>query len=206
VTNDSSAAEKAQEKVRKQKSKISAARSSVEIDMNQTLNFVDTHGSDNDDDVGTPDGKVLFQQEDLVKKAFADDDVVAEFAGDKKRKIEEEGDQEIDVTLPGWGSWGGSDITAKKRYIKKVKGVNETARRDAKLKNVIINEKVNKKTQAFSVNSVPFPFETREQYERSLRMPIGREWSSRDTFQKLTKPRVIVKQGTVIDPLKAPFK
>jgi U3 small nucleolar RNA-associated protein 14 len=44
-----------------------------------------------------------------------------------------------------------------------------------------------------------------EQYERSLRAPIGKEWNTRDTFQKMTKPRVITKLGQVIDPLKAPF-
>lgn len=205
---DSSVQEKNQEKIRKQKGKSSGpASANVEIDMNQTLSIVDANGSDDEaEDDSAATSQIQFRQQDLVAKAFAGDDVVEEFASDKKRKIEEEGDQEIDVTLPGWGSWGGNDIQPKKRFVKKVKGVKESERRDAKLKNVIINEKVNKKTQTYSVNSVPFPFETREQYERSLRMPIGREWSSRDTFQKMTKPRVIVKQGSVIDPLKAPFK
>ena len=58
----------------------------------------------------------------------------------------------------------------------------------------------------YQSSHVPYPFETREQYERSLRMPVGQEWTSKETHQKLTMPRVIVKQGTVIDPLKAPFK
>jgi U3 small nucleolar RNA-associated protein 14 len=44
-----------------------------------------------------------------------------------------------------------------------------------------------------------------EQYERSISTPVGSEWNTRQTFLKLTKPKVITKLGKVIDPLKAPF-
>nr|6ZQB_UN Chain UN, U3 small nucleolar RNA-associated protein 14,U3 small nucleolar RNA-associated protein 14 [Saccharomyces cerevisiae S288C] len=70
--------------------------------------------------------------------------------------------------------------------------------------NVIINEKVNKKNLKYQSSAVPFPFENREQYERSLRMPIGQEWTSRASHQELIKPRIMTKPGQVIDPLKAP--
>jgi U3 small nucleolar RNA-associated protein 14 len=45
-----------------------------------------------------------------------------------------------------------------------------------------------------------------EQYEHSLRAPVGPEWNTRDSYQKMTKPRVMTKLGTVINPLSAPFK
>jgi U3 small nucleolar RNA-associated protein 14 len=51
---------------------------------------------------------------------------------------------------------------------------------------------------------LPFPFENREQYERSLRVPKGKEWTTKKTFQDATRPRVIVKQG-VIAPLRKPL-
>ncbi|CAG8600169.1 9919_t:CDS:10 [Dentiscutata erythropus] len=53
---------------------------------------------------------------------------------------------------------------------------------------------------------IPHPFETREQYERSLRTPIGKEWNTNEVFQKMITPRVVTKMGVVIDPLKVPFK
>jgi U3 small nucleolar RNA-associated protein 14 len=215
---DSSAYDKSQDKLRKQqdrsrsgKKKAADAQDGI-IDMNQTLKVVDPYGSDgedNDDEDDKANNRQLrFKQTDLVKRAFANDDVVQEFELEKQQEIAEDGDKEVDVTLPGWGSWGGSDIAPKKRFIKKVKGVvNEKNRKDFKLDKVIISEKVNKKTAAvYNAKSVPFPFETREQYERSLRMPIGQEWSTRESHQNLIKPRVIIKPGLVIDPIKAPFK
>lgn len=95
----------------------------------------------------------------------------------------------------------------KRKFIRKIDGVAQRdKRKDKNLSNVIINEKLNKKILKYQSLDVPYPFETREQYERSLRMPVGQEWTSRETHQKLTMPRVITKQGVVIDPLKAPFK
>jgi U3 small nucleolar RNA-associated protein 14 len=219
IDRNSTTKEKKQDKIRKQKSSSKSENAQEHdgaIDMNQRLEIVDPLGSDaeasdheNDSMMVTKKNAngITFKQQDLVKRAFAGDDVVVtEFQEEKRRKIEEEGDQEIDETLPGWGSWGGATIKTTKKFVRKVGGIKADKRQDAKLKNVIINEKVNKKNAKYQATNVPFPFETREQYERSLRMPIGREWTSKDTFQKLTKPHVIVKQGTVIDPIKAPFK
>ena len=94
----------------------------------------------------------------------------------------------------------------KRKFIKKIKGVvDKDNRKDKYLKNVIINEKVNKKNMKYQSSAVPFPFESMEQYERSLRMPLGQEWTARSTHQKMIKPRVITKPGQVIDPLKNPF-
>lgn len=232
VGRDSSNAEKSQDRVRKQKEQIRSNGKKVSatdgiIDMNQTLKVVDPFGSDveSDDNLdeealstlieakakksnkNSGSNRVVFKQTDLVKRAFAADDVVAEFEEEKRLIAEEDGDKEVDVTLPGWGSWGGSDIAPKKKFIKKVKGVvNEKNRKDYNLNGVILNEKINKKAAVYKASSVPFPFENREQYERSLRMPIGEEWSTTATHQKLIKPRISIKEGLVIDPIQAPFQ
>ncbi|KAI8887091.1 small-subunit processome [Backusella circina FSU 941] len=151
---------------------------------------------------------ISFSQRELVARAFANDDVVAEFEDEKMGEIQEDGDKVEDLTLPGWGEWAGAGIKKrknKKQILKVTKGIDQDKRKDAKLKSVIISEKVNKKAEKYRVSAIPFPFKTMEQYERSLRAPIGKEWNTRDTFQKMTKPKVITKLGQVIDPLKAPF-
>ena len=51
---------------------------------------------------------------------------------------------------------------------------------------------------------LPHTFETKQQYERSLRMPIGPEWSTKETVQNATKPRIMIKQG-VIKPMEKPM-
>ncbi|KAI8062362.1 small-subunit processome [Gilbertella persicaria] len=151
--------------------------------------------------------RVSFNQKELVARAFAHDDVVTEFEDEKRAEVEEDGDKVEDLTLPGWGSWGGAGVkkNKKKKILKVTKGIEADKRKDAKLSHVIINEKMNKKAEKYQTTSVPFPFKTMEQYERSISTPVGSEWNTRQTFLKLTKPRVITKLGKVIDPLKAPF-
>ncbi|KAI3406887.2 hypothetical protein KGF56_000179 [Candida oxycetoniae] len=211
VDENSSKFEKAAAKIAKQNLKKHKA-AKVLIDTNDTLAVNDIHNDDDNNvsDVENAAVPQMFKQKDLIKEAFVGDDVITEFENEKKRIIEDEDDKEEDVTLPGWGDWvgGKSKPNSKKRkIIKKIDGVMQRdKRKDKNLKNVIINEKVNKKNLKYQSTDVPYPFETREQYERSLRMPIGQEWTSKETHQRLTMPRIITKQGMVIDPLKAPFK
>ena len=74
---------------------------------------------------------------------------------------------------------------------------------DKKLKNVILNEKHDKKAAMFKVRSIPYPFTSREQYERSLKHAIGKEWNTHNSVRSLTKPTVMTKAGVIIQPLKA---
>ncbi|KAE8374036.1 Utp14 protein-domain-containing protein, partial [Aspergillus bertholletiae] len=162
-------------------------------------------GNDSDDD-NVP---VLLKNHDLVKRAFAGDEVVQDFEQEKNDTIKEEGDQVIDNTLPGWGNWAGDGISKKqqkrqKRFLTTVEGVKPENRKDAKLSRVIINEKRVKKNTKYLATQLPHPFESRQQYERSLRLPIGPEWSTKETLQNATKPRVMIKQG-VIKPIEKPM-
>jgi U3 small nucleolar RNA-associated protein 14 len=62
----------------------------------------------------------------------------------KEKELLEEASKpkEVDLTLPGWGEWGGSDMKASTRKRKKfvLKPTVEAPRRDRNLENVIINE------------------------------------------------------------------
>lgn len=113
----------------------------------------DRLGSDSDDE----NAPVLLTNHDLVKRAFAGDDVVEDFEREKQEAIKEEGDQIIDNTLPGWGSWTGAGISKKqqkrqKRFITKVEGIKPDQRKDAKLGHVIINEKRTKKVSHYTIH------------------------------------------------------
>lgn len=52
------------------------------------------------------------------------------------------------------------------------------------------------------VSEVPYPFTSREQYERSLRQPIGGEWNTSQSVREMTRPSVMVRAGTVVAPMK----
>lgn len=52
------------------------------------------------------------------------------------------------------------------------------------------------------VAKVPYPFTSPEQYERSLRQPIGAEWNTSQSVRDMTRPAVVVRAGTVVAPMK----
>ncbi|EFR00062.1 hypothetical protein MGYG_03069 [Nannizzia gypsea CBS 118893] len=165
----------------------------------------DDERSDDEDNAGMP---VLLKNEELIRRAFAGDEVLETFRKEKKQTVEEEDDKVVEDTLPGWGSWAGaglsrSDKKRVQRTFTTVRGISAEKRKDAKLDRVIINEKQVKKNNKYLASQLPHPFESKQQYERSLRLPIGPEWTTKSTFQTATKPRVMIKQG-VIKPIQRP--
>ncbi|KAI0828818.1 Utp14 protein-domain-containing protein [Trametes gibbosa] len=145
-----------------------------------------------------------FEQRDLVALAFAGDNVVQDFVEAKRREIQEDAPKEIDTTLPGWGSWGGSGTKRappKPHLVKKLAGVDPTTRADYKKAHVIISEKRDKKAARYQVRDLPYPYTSRAQFERSMEVPLGTEWNTRVGFQRATLPKVVTKMGTLIAPL-----
>ena len=55
----------------------------------------------------------------------------------------------------------------------------------------------------YLASQLPYQFESKEQYEGTLRLPVGKDFVTKETFQDGTKPRVIVKQG-IIAPMSRP--
>lgn len=175
-----------------------------------------TYENDDEEDDGWEDGNSAFdstgirRNQSLTATAFAGDNVEAEFASEKKQIMEEEDERVEENVLPGWGAWVGDGLSAHEKRnrgqvtYKKKAGIAPEKRKDAKLARVIINEKRVKANAKYKAAQLPFPFETKEQYERSLRLPKGPEWTTKKTFQEATKPRVMVKQG-VIKPMRKPL-
>lgn len=48
---------------------------------------------------------------------------------------------------------------------------------------------------------MPFPFTSVEEYEASIRAPLGTTWMPQSAHVKLTLPPVVTKMGTVIAPM-----
>jgi len=173
-------------------------------------------GQDNDSDADSQaadledegiDLALVLRNQALTAKGFAGDNVAADFTSEKLATIADEESIETVNHLPGWGSWTGTGTNPKQKgqkTVTKKPGIDANKRKDKKLDKVIINERRQKPTVKYMASQLPFPFESREQYERSLRVPKGKEWVSKKTHQDVTKPRVIVKQG-VIAPLRKPL-
>lgn len=89
-------------------------------------------------------GKVAFRNTELMERVFAGDDMEADFIAEKEAAVREDAPKEEDLTLPGWGSWVGQGVkkrATERKFVKEIPGIEESKRKDAKLKHVIINEK-----------------------------------------------------------------
>ncbi|KAJ2776921.1 hypothetical protein H4R18_005423 [Coemansia javaensis] len=217
-------------RLREKRRGAAAADDSVLLDVSKTL-AVDAPaaaGSDDDDDGGggSDDGGIrlehvgarqkkpnpgAFAQRELVEQAFAEDNVVeAEFAAEKDAAMELDAPKDEDLTLPGWGGWGGAGIQPKKnKIVRKApedSGVDKAKRLDAKLGAAIINQRMPKAANKYYATNVPFPYTTPEQYEATMQAPMGKEWNTTKAHSRFIKPRVMTKAGRIIDPLSIPSK
>lgn len=153
----------------------------------------------------------LPSQAELIREAFAGDDVQEEFSKDKEEIMNEENPEpEKPVQLPGWGQW--TRVQKKKGLPSWVLEEHENAKRkrdetlrkrkDAHLKHVIISEKLDKKAEKLLTGSLPYPFTSKEVFEQSIRMPIGPEFNPATAVRALNRPEVVKKQGLIIKPIR----
>lgn len=142
-------------------------------------------------------------QNDLILQAFEDDDIAEDFQKDKAKAIDEDTPKDIDLSLPGWGSWGGTGIKPSKRKNKRfiLKMPPAPPRKDQNKGSLIINEKAQAKIKPLLVSEVPFPFKTVKDYEASIRAPIGRTFVPERAFKKLIEPSITTKMGAIIEPI-----
>ncbi|XP_030353950.1 U3 small nucleolar RNA-associated protein 14 homolog A [Strigops habroptila] len=146
-----------------------------------------------------------IDQRGVITEAFAGDDVVADFRREKHKAEQDAKPQPVNLVLPGWGEWGGSGLKPSTRKIKRflLKPSPAPPRKDQHLPHVIMSEKRNIYAAAHQVSELPFPFERHQQFEQSIRAPVGATWNTQRAFQKLTAPRVITRSGHIIQPISA---
>ena len=157
--------------------------------------------------------QVVIEQQELLQAAFADDDVFEkDFEEEKNALVEKSVEIAKEIILPGWGSWAGEGVKpraprenpALQAKQERQRAVALASRKDAKLKHVIINEKLSKKSTKLFAKAIPFPYQTSEQYELAFRQPLGKEWTTSTVHRKMVQPQTVLKAGRVIDPLQLP--
>ncbi|XP_018795132.1 PREDICTED: U3 small nucleolar RNA-associated protein 14 homolog A [Bactrocera latifrons] len=162
-----------------------------------------------DDDVdlsGDEDSDTVYLDRQMtISQAFEDDDIIADFTRDKAKESEVK-DEEIDLFMPGWGSWAGAGISAERQATIKnkrlvLKLAKKEKRRDDNKGGLYINETTSKQLRSHLVSEVPFPFTSVADYEGSIRATIGRNCVPETAFRMLTRPAVITHKGQVIEPM-----
>ena len=160
-------------------------------------------------------------QQDLVKIAFAGPDLEDEFQSYKEKQV----DSELGIDAKkkkimadvkaGWGDWAGpgqgagfvsAKITKKRdRLVASAEAEADEKRKsrgDTKTPNVMMSDRRVKTAAKFKIADVPHPFTSREEYEKSLVMPIGEEWNASHVVRQNTKPDMFLRAGRVVEPLK----
>ena len=142
-------------------------------------------------------------QRDIIAEAFADDNVVDEFKNEKTTLKDSKKPKDIDLTLPGWGEWGGGGAAPSRRKRKRftVKAPPPDKRRDENTGHLILNTDKDTKLRKHQVSNVPFPFNAVSDFEASIRAPVGSTFIPRTAHLKMIKPRMTTKAGHVIEPM-----
>ena len=158
---------------------------------------------------------VNLTQEELVRRAFAaptDAELLEEFAKEKDalrdthdptRKVQ---DKKI---VSGWGSWAGEGVPPPrppsklpKKYQPPPKREEPRKRRkENDLRTVIINDRRIKKNINYQIAYTPYPYRSREEYEKAMAGAIGKEWNVSGAVKTMTRPEVQTTKGRIIRPI-----
>ena len=164
-----------------------------------------------------------MSQDELVRQAFAVDESQAEQEFQfEKEKIREEEDnptrknsakEAAAKEAKGWGSWAGAGAPPppkkKRKLPKKLQApeLKARARQDDKKPNVIVRERRMKQlSNTHMLQQIPYPYTSREEYERAMAGGIGTEWNVSSSFKQMTRPEIQTQAGKVIAPIAATAK
>lgn len=114
-----------------------------------------------------------------------------------------------DRVVSGWGSWAGAGAPPpKKRKLppklsapQSKKASKAPKRKDHNMSTVIINEKRLKKTSKFQLSEIPYPYRSREEYEKAIAGNIGQEWNTSKGTKEMSRPAVLFRAGKIIQPI-----
>ncbi|XP_050460953.1 U3 small nucleolar RNA-associated protein 14 homolog C [Cataglyphis hispanica] len=145
------------------------------------------------------------EMHEIMSEAFSDDTFDEEFRKEQEEEMKKSQPQNIDLSLPGWGSWTGPNIKKSKVRRKKKRFIlnmpKEMPRRPENQGKVIIFEDDDKKLKKHQVKELPYPFTKVKDYEATLRAPISRTFVPMNAHLQITQPAVITKLGQIIEPM-----
>jgi U3 small nucleolar RNA-associated protein 14 len=96
----------------------------------------------------------------------------------------------------------GRDDDDKPAPPPKPKAAADKDLKDKSMPLVIVSQKRIKAAARLKVSEVPYPFTSREQYERTLDVPAGKEWNGMRAVRGFARPAVITDMGRTIAPIK----
>lgn len=140
--------QKSEKKISHTEQNGTALSKDIRVDPKKVFRIED-HGHEVEGD----ESESLQQKRIDIQQAFANDDVMEEFVKEKSDIEDVAKPKDVDLSLPGWGTWAGVGIkpSEKKKKVFTKKADPAPPRKDKNLSHVIINEE---KSKLFSKNQV----------------------------------------------------
>lgn len=136
---------------------------------------------------------------------FGSDDLVEEFQAEKEAEVAAAVPQERAAV--GWGEWAGPGVVDHTHSRQKALDEQRQTRIDAyrRTRDDFNNSRVIAGPAAcpgrLLSKGLPFGVASKEEFDRVIATPLGREWAGARLSQQLVKPAVVVQPGVVIPPL-----
>lgn len=108
--------------------------------------------------------------------------------------------------VAGWGDWAGNSKAIKSKEMLRKKRLRERAERQktAEKSNLTISNKLDKKFTKYTVQTLPHPFKTQEEFDRASNAgALGVEVNTLSTYKQMIQPAILKKIGKIIEPLNA---
>jgi U3 small nucleolar RNA-associated protein 14 len=180
-----------------------AARRKESQTISEAQKFVDTlEGVESDDESSSSDsGSQNETQENLVASLFAGP--VEETKPSKKQSAFKLDKPENSAdAIPGWGSWIGEGVKQRAYKRPKVTETESKATPQSAIVHMIPEETLREPLMKYQVKEIPYPYNSREEFEAATGHAIVPEWSSLSAHRDAIKPRVSARLGAVIPPIK----
>lgn len=194
---------------------------SVSVSVSENTSKVGSCSVETEQDSVVSKSITHLSQEELVKRAFVgateiadtefstEKDIVEEHEDPERKKKKEHKSE----ASRGWGSWAGEG--AKNTFkasrlppkLQPPKLKAKQKRRDARRPRVILSEKrVKKLADSCMLTDIPYPYKSREEYERAMVGGIGKEWNVTSSHSAMVRPAIQTRAGQVIQPISQHMK
>jgi len=153
------------------------------------------------------DTEAAREQRDLVRTTFVEGTQVEDFEEEQEELQRKKEERDKPEELMGWGHWTGAGTRPRKpRPEPKAAGGKGAAGANSggssqRRSHVQKYEGDQDRKAKYFVDKVPYPFQSPQQYDQTLKMPSGPEWHTLPEHLSRVKPKVFTKVGTVVAPL-----
>ena len=166
--------------------------------VDEAKKFVET--LEREDDESSSSSICEQNQQDLVASLFSVP-VEEPVSKPKSTSFKLEKPQDDADVVPGWGSWVGEGVKQRSNKRKRPEVPAAQAKPSAVM-HLLSEEAIRAPLMKYQIAEVPYPYTSKAEYEAATATPIGPEWMSMSAHAEKIQPKVCLRIGAVVPPIK----